>query len=210
MKKKLYSLAKRRGWSQTQRGITLIEVLISALLLSVGLLGIAGLQAAATKYKINTWSRAAVSGLFSDITNRIRINPDVAGTSFITGVPETSLYALNDTWATQQSATLTTPNPNCETAVCTPQQRATFDMTLWRQSVRNSMPRGAALINGTKRDGFNITLMWYDKDFLTADNALSASTTCTGSETGMARQNCCPAAASAPAGVRCVNFMFIP
>jgi type IV pilus assembly protein PilV len=196
--------------SSRQHGITLIEVLISALLLSVGLLGIAGLQAAATKYKINTWSRAAVSGLYTDITNRIRINSDVAGTSFITGVPETSLYTLNDTWTTQQSATITTPSPNCENASCTPTQRASFDMALWRQNIKSSLPGGAALINGTKSAGFNITLMWFDKEFLTTNSALSASAICTGSETGMARQSCCPNAASAPAGVRCINFMFIP
>ncbi len=147
-----------------QRGVTLVEVLVSVVILSVGLLGVAGLQASVAKYKVNTWSRAAISTLHSDLAERIRMNSDVAGSNFITGVSATSLYTLGGTWADQQTATLTTPSPNCETAACTTTERAAYDISIWRQRARSSLPQGAALISGDRLAGFNATLMWFDKD----------------------------------------------
>jgi type IV pilus assembly protein PilV len=199
---------------KNEKGISLIEVLVSIVILSVGLLGIAGLQAAVLKYQIGTQSRAALAGLYSDIADRIRINSDVAGNNFITGVNAVSQYALASNWATQQADALATPNPNCISASCTTAERATFDMVAWRQLIRASVPQGAALISGNKSAGFNITLMWFDKEFTdkgnAADSVLISAPTCTGNESGLAQQQCCPAAAAAPAGVRCARFSFIP
>ncbi|MEO8120701.1 MAG: type IV pilus modification protein PilV [Rhodoferax sp.] len=208
------SISVHRRSAATQQGVSLIEVLVSVLILSVGLLGVAGLQAAVAKYKINTWSRAAISTLYADLADRVRMNSDVAGANFITGISEPSLYVLSGTWSTQQAATLTTPSPNCETASCTTAERAAYDMSIWRQRVRAGLPQGAALISGDRRDGINMTLMWFDKGFTdkgqASDSTLVSALACTGAETGMARQSCCPAASSAPVGVRCANFSFIP
>lgn len=196
------------------RGTTLIEILVAAIILSIGLLGIAGLQASVTRYKINSWARSAVSNLYSDLADRIRLNTDAAGTSMLTGVTRTSQYLLNSSWNTQQTDTLTTPSPNCETAVCTNAQRATYDMIVWRQLVRSTLPQGSALVSGDLSSGINLTIMWFDKEMTdkgnASDSVLVSSETCTGSETGMARQSCCPAAASVPAGVRCARFLFTP
>ena len=195
-------------------GVTLIEVLISMLVLSIGLLGIAGLQAGVAKYKINSFARSSISSLYADFADRIRINSDVAGTSLFTGVASTSQYSLTDTWATQQSNVLTDPSPNCLTAACTTTQRATYDMVVWRQRVRSVLPQGAALVTGDLSTGIALTLMWFDKESTdkgtASDSVLMSSSTCTGTETGMGRQSCCPAAASAPAGVRCAGFRFTP
>ncbi|OYU43282.1 MAG: type IV pilus modification protein PilV [Burkholderiales bacterium PBB4] len=180
-----------------QLGVSLIEVLVSIVILSIGLLGIAGLQAAVAKYKVNTWARVALSTLYSDFADRVRLNSDVAGSNFVTGVADTSQYLLNDNWTTQQADALATPSPNCITAVCTTTQRASFDMVTWRQRVRSELP-----------------LMWYDKELTdkgsAVDSVLTSSATCTGAETGLAQQTCCPTAAAAPAGVRCARFSFTP
>ncbi|OGQ56124.1 MAG: type IV pilus modification protein PilV [Deltaproteobacteria bacterium RIFCSPLOWO2_02_FULL_53_8] len=197
-----------------EKGISLIEVLVSVVVLSIGMLGIAGLQAAVTKYQINIWSRTAISTLYSEISDRIRMNPNVAGSSFVTGVTEASLYVISDDWTTQQSAALTTPSPNCNYAACTNTERAAFDLIAWRQRVRAELPRGTALISGDRLAGFNITLMWFDKEFTdkgnASDSVLTSSLTCDATETGLGRQTCCPAAAAAPAGVRCSRFSFLP
>lgn len=198
----------------TQSGATLIEVLIAVLVLSIGLLGIAGLQAATVRYKINTWSRIAVSDLVADIADRIRANPNAAGTSFgeVTAIP--SSYTLSSSWSSQQAATLSLPSPNCNSATCTADQRAAFDMVEWRMKVREKIPQGAALMSGTKLSGVNITFMWFDKNYTdkgkASDSALLTSSTCDGTENGAARQTCCPSQASAPAGVRCISFQVIP
>lgn len=58
-----------------QRGVTLLESLITLLILSVGLLGVAGLQARSMKDASVAASRAQVIFLMNDITERIRANP---------------------------------------------------------------------------------------------------------------------------------------
>lgn len=205
-----------RSEVDAERGASLIEVLVAIVVLSIGLLGIAGLQAATTKYKINTWSRSAASQLVSDLSERIRINPDVAGSNFTTGVNAASSYALGTTWAAQE--TRPTIDKDCAKATidCTPAERAAYDMASWRLRVRDAMPRGSVNVAGDKRDGFQVTLLWMDTEATdkgkSADSALVKPAICDGTEKGLAQQTCCPAAASVSnvAGVRCARFSFIP
>jgi type IV pilus assembly protein PilV len=185
-------------------------MMVAVLVLSIGLLGIAGLQAATSKYKINTWARSSASALLSDFSERVRVNPEVAGTSFAaSGVESTSAYALGATWATQQSDALTI-SKNCETTACSTAERAAYDLLVWRQLLRTKMPQGAAHVEGNSRNGFLVTMMWFDKEYVDTSAALQQAPTCDGTESGMAQQSCCPAAVSAPAGVRCLRFSFVP
>ena len=196
-------------------GVTLIEMMVAILVLSIGLLGIAGLQAATSKYQINTWARSSASMLLSDLSERVRVNADAAGTSFAEeGVTKTSLYLIGDTWNTQQSDALTI-SKNCETSACTSTERATYDLLIWRQRVRAGLPQGAAWIEGNRRDGLDVTMMWFDKENLDKAStdttaALVAARVCDGTETGMAQQSCCPEDAAVPDGARCIRFSFIP
>lgn len=200
-----------------QQGASLIEVLVAIVVLSIGLLGIAGLQAATTKYKINTWSRSSATQLVSDLSERIRINPDVAGSNFTTGVSAASSYILDATWAAQSGPPPTIAKDCAKSGVaCTTTERADYDMAYWRGRVRAALPQGAANVAGDRRDGFQVTLMWMDNDATdkgkSADSALLKPAVCTGSEKGMAQQTCCPAAAGVAnvAGVRCARFSFFP
>lgn len=206
----------RDGRSRSERGASLIEVLVAIVVLSIGLLGIAGLQAATTKYKINTWSRSAASQLVSDLSERIRINPDVAGSNFTTGVAAVSSYALGTTWAAQEA--LPAINKDCSkpTITCTTDERATYDMAFWQQRVRAALPRGSVNVAGDKRDGFQVTLLWMDTAATdkgrSSDSVLVKPAVCDGTEKGMSQQTCCPVAAGVAnvAGVRCARFSFIP
>ncbi|MCQ4274875.1 type IV pilus modification protein PilV [Stutzerimonas degradans] len=56
------------------RGATLIEVLVALLVLSVGLLGLAGLQMTATKSNHSAYYRSQATLLAYDITDRMRAN----------------------------------------------------------------------------------------------------------------------------------------
>lgn len=204
-----------------QRGVTLVEMMVAVVILSIGLLGIAGLQAATSKYKINTWARSAVSTLVSDLSERIRVNPDVAGGNFVIGIPDTetpSQYQMADDWNTQQSADLKAALASakkCDSAetACTARERVVYDLAAWRSKVREQLPQGAALISGGRNSGFNVTMMWFDQDLRKWDadtKDLQKAPVCAGDETGMARQSCCPTAAAAPAGVRCARISFVP
>jgi type IV pilus assembly protein PilV len=61
-----------------QAGITMIEVLISIVVLSVGLLGLAGLMSVATKSELEGYQRIQALAYLSDITDRIATNRAVA------------------------------------------------------------------------------------------------------------------------------------
>ncbi|MDR7377404.1 type IV pilus assembly protein PilV [Rhodoferax ferrireducens] len=92
-----------RQHSSPTRGVTLIEVLVAIVILSIGLLGIAGLQVATTKFKLGSQSRAATASLYADYADLARLNPDMLGKSWVSGgrltaVPDhagySSLYAF--------------------------------------------------------------------------------------------------------------------
>ena len=224
----------RRGGRFRNRGVTLIEVLIAVMVLSIGLLGIAGLQVATTKYKLGSGVRASIAVLYSDFADRVRLNPDMAGPNWLTGATSTDItssdlnsskYTYQATWAIQQQvADSTLTSTTCDgTATCTQSQRADYDMLTWRKHVRESLPQGAVFVAGNRSTGIDVTLMWMDKentdksvktnDGTSATQAsLVAATSCStnNSETGLAQQTCCPSTASVPAGVRCTRFSFMP
>ena len=164
------------------KGVTLIEVLVAIIILSIGLLGIAGLQVATAKYRLGSGSRAATAALYSDYTDRIRMNPDMAGPNAISGGVDpaitssdldSSKYTYQTTWAAQQlvsdttlNTLLTSATSACDgsSSACTPVNRATYDMLAWRKRVRDSLPQGAVYVTGNSKVGIEVTLMWLDKD----------------------------------------------
>lgn len=202
------------------RGVTLIEVLVAMVVMSIGMLGIAGLQVATAKFQQGSRIRGMLAPMLSDITNRVRSNSLQAGDDAATGAESTSSYALSGTWDAQQSTSLTV-SKNCEGegVNCTNAERSTYDMIAWRQKVRAGIPQGAALLTGSRKSGFQVTFMWMDKSLTDKGNAsnsvlIKAPVCSTAIETAntnrMSQQNCCPAETSAPAGVRCNGFTFIP
>ena len=188
------------------RGTTMIEALVAILILSIGMLGIAGLQVASMKYSQGGWARAAVASGLSDFADRIRANPGSA----------IAAYVLADDYAAQRTALLAktvVAGKDCEakTAVCSAAELANFHLVQWRLSIDDSMPGSAALVTGDRAAGYNATVLWFDKSFLMRDGvSLDASATCVANATGTAARNCCPAAANAPDGVRCTNMVVVP
>nr|WP_315231262.1 type IV pilus modification protein PilV [uncultured Albidiferax sp.] len=221
--------APSKGHLRRDHGVTLVEVLVAILILSIGLLGMAGLQLATAKYKLSSGARASLASLYADYADRVRINTESAGINSISGGGTASLYTYRTTWAAQQAITSSSMASSisavaCEgSSACTSANRAAYDMLTWRKSVRDNLPQGSVYVVGDRRDGINITFMWFDKDSTTSSsrtddgtgNTLTTAASCssdtaTGTESGLAQQTCCPAPAAAPAGVRCVRFSFMP
>ena len=67
---------------KTNTGFTLIEVLIAMLVLAVGLLGLAGLQATSLKNNQSAYNRSQATQLAYDMADRMRAN--VAGVATYT------------------------------------------------------------------------------------------------------------------------------
>ncbi|WP_345065018.1 type IV pilus modification protein PilV [Acidovorax lacteus] len=193
-----------------QTGVTLIEILVAVLLLSFALLGIAGLLSTTTRYQLGVEARSSVTYLFNDLTARIRANFDTATVS-------AAHYLYSDNWAAQQSATLTAPSPSCAASGgsnCSMNELAAFDLWEMRSAARRQMPQGALQISGDAAQGMVATYMWFDKDNTDTDAVgaatLKSAPTCVATMNAIEQQSCCPAAAAAPAGVRCLNLRFVP
>lgn len=56
------------------RGVSLIEVLVTVVVLSIGLLGLAGLQASGTKFNHSAYMRSQAVNLSNDMADRMRAN----------------------------------------------------------------------------------------------------------------------------------------
>ncbi|MNQ91900.1 hypothetical protein D3C85_1073010 [compost metagenome] len=69
---------------RNQRGVTLIEVLVTVIILSIGLLGIAGLQSRLQQSEMEAYQRSQALLLLNDMANRIASNRNNAAT-YVTG-----------------------------------------------------------------------------------------------------------------------------
>ena len=120
-----------------QRGFTLIEVLVSALLLSIGLVGLAGLQAASLANNQNSFMRSQVTALAYDLADRMRSN-----------VPGAVALAYNPSNAALTSGCATTTG-------CTSLQMAQHDIAEWNAAITTYLPMGQGwvCIDSTPQDG---------------------------------------------------------
>src|ERR671934_475920 len=102
-------------------GFTLIEVLISLLIVTLGLLGLAGMQAVAQRAEMESYQRAQALVLVQDMVDRLNSNRKVAG-----------CYAFT-TAAGSPYAGTGAAAPTCAGAFGTAQQRAQADadMLAW-------------------------------------------------------------------------------
>ena len=199
--------AKFPQTTHNQRGATLIEALVAILVLSLGMLGMAGLQLNALSFQKSSWALHRVSELTIDINERMQSNANASQNGF---------YNYQPTYAV--AAVTVLPSTGCKTStstvVCTPKQIADDDLSEWLAKAQRNLPGGAGSISGNATEGFVVTAMYADKDFRDATtNAPSASATCTASTAGNAWRSCCPASASVPAGVRCSRtpmLVYIP
>ena len=134
--------ARSRLQRRKVSGFTLIEVLIAMVILSVGMLGIAGLYVHSMQAGRTSILRHNAVTLAGDIADRIRANPR-AGPA----------YALAGA------------NNNCVDGGvdCTLGQMAANDIFLWDQQAANTMPNGAVNIvfnNGVVPPTYQITVAW--------------------------------------------------
>ncbi len=138
---------------RTQTGLTLVEILIALVVLSVGLLGIAGMQATGLRNNHAAYSKMQATNLAMDMADRIRSNPQGAAT-----------YNVGTLNAGNQPAA---PNPVCITNGCTPAQLAQTDLFQWSRPIltNNSiLPDGSASI-AVNNDLVTITLFWREPNF---------------------------------------------
>lgn len=141
----------RKNQITLQRGFTLLEVLIAIVVLSIGLLGLAGLQAAGLRNNTSAYMRTIATQQVHDMADRMRANlPGVITNAYdaIAGIPA---------------------DPACISAAtgCSIANLAINDAFAWNTQNQNLLPLGAGTVTrvvgapaGVNR--FTISVGWDD------------------------------------------------
>lgn len=114
---------------ESQRGVSLIESLVAIAVMSLGILGILGIQMRTLTDTSTTLRRAQAIRLIEDLGERMKINPNG--------------LANIDAYVTTFGATPTVVS--CATG-CTNAQLAAYDLGVWKKAVRDNLPLGQATI----------------------------------------------------------------
>ncbi len=190
----------KQHFSAKQSGATLIEALVSILVMSLGLLGLAALQLNALSFQKSSWATHRISEIVIDASERIKANP-------------TGVYTFANTYANATGASGIPASNNCKnpgSADCTVTQIINDDLSAMATKARQTLPGGAIRIDNAEPAGIVITALYRDKDFVNLAGEPQASLVCTSATTGIALRNCCPSDAAAPNGVRCSRMTILP
>jgi type IV pilus assembly protein PilV len=187
-----------------QRGATLIEVLVTMMIVAIGLLGAAGMQLAATRYQQTAYMRSQATVQAQFIVEKLKVN----NSAVIAAAPPTpaNAYLAPVGYA---AANVLPADPACGLAgqaACTAAQAAQKDMRDWGLSLVRDLPGGRGAIwpvtNGTITDpaARQVVVMWQEKQTneTTELNVAQIDASCPG-----------PVAALV-AGVRCWTVVVTP
>ena len=142
-------MSMRNKLNKKQKGVGLIEILVSILVLGVGALGVATMQLTGLKYNTGSQGRSQAILLANDMMDRMRANRAFAN--------DTLQYNTNGFEGAQG-----TP-PDCYTAACTPEMIAEFDQWHFLNQVQTLLPFGLAQIESEDigdQKIYRITLQW--------------------------------------------------
>jgi type IV pilus assembly protein PilV len=150
-----------------ERGFTLIEFLVTLVLVAVGLLGVAGIQARAAALQKDSVDRKAASALCVELAERMRANHlgYMAG-DYVTILP------VGATPAVTVAA--------CATSQCTPAELSRLDLATWLAHLESVLP-GAGVNVSFAPTGATIVVAWIEPDngANSNDNMVGSSLDCT-------------------------------
>ena len=131
--------------SNFQLGTSLVEILVSVVIIAIGLLGLAALQNTSLKLSYDSYVRTQATFLAYDLIDRIRANPDAQS------------YAM--------TSTATLDKTDCFAGdSCTVSDMREFDLYYWREQARELLPD--ALVEVTYDDSqqlYSMRIKWEDR-----------------------------------------------
>lgn len=168
---------------RSERGASLIEVLVAMLLTTVGLLGFVALQSRAMNATEDAYLRAQATTLAQDMMERMRTNSvsQVSQSNAFTSLGKVE-YVKASNW------TGALPTTNCLGADkdCTAVQMALYDIAQVRAAVQSSLPNGSIVAStcATATTQLCVYVAWRDD---AADTCAAAGGVLSG---GLAMQQC--------------------
>jgi len=137
---------EQKNMAQTRRkaaGFSLVEVLVSVVVLSIGLLGAVGMLLTALRSTNESGSFTTAVNLVRELSEKTRINKNIAARN-----GAGNRYVLND-WRSSRDALPPLDNGTGCTgvaAVCSQVQLAAWDLRSWLQRVQTSLPEARVAV----------------------------------------------------------------
>lgn len=134
-----------------QTGITLIEVLITVLILAGGLLGTAVLQSRSLKYNNQAYLNTQANMMAYDMLDRINAN---------------KVYSIDGLGYSASLGNMPVTYPTtCEAAPCTPDELAVYDIEQWKFLINEQLPNADGTIQAVDiPEGRNYTITIFFDD----------------------------------------------
>lgn len=138
-----------------QSGFTLLEVLVTLIILAIGLLGLAGLQAAGLKNNHNAYLRSQATQSVYDVIDRMRSNKT----------------SINDYLTSNMDPSVATVQNDCITSStsCTASNMAEHDLYEWYTAITATLPGASESISASGAN-YSVVLSWDDRDGNAANN----------------------------------------
>ena len=131
----------------SQFGFSMVEVLVAIVVLSFGLLGLAGLQADGLRSNNDAYMKSQATLLAYDMLDRMRANMQGVENGFYD-----NLFSS------------TPSDPGCVNSGCTIQQMSQHDAYEWSEKIAELLPGGQGLVSGSGSGSiFTITVMWDER-----------------------------------------------
>lgn len=152
-------------------GFSMLEVMVTLVVLSTGLLGVANLQVEALRGNQGAYLASVAAQQAQDMAERMNANR--------AGV-DANLYDNLD-------ASIPTLAVNCQSADCTPANLARFDQNRWNAANQALLPGGAGQVTEISNGVFLIGVRWQDRKLANANGwqaGTEAATACGAPQAG--------------------------
>lgn len=151
-------------------GFTLMEVLVALAVLSIGLLGMAGMQLFSLKSSNDAYMRTQATLFAYELIDKMRANREEA----LTGAYDSALNAIPG------------PVPNCQSGNCTTTQLANYELAEWKcglgvyagnascaapLNMTSILPNGDGTVQRTN-NVFTVTVSWNQRGNATPENVM--------------------------------------
>jgi type IV pilus assembly protein PilV len=170
-----------------QAGASMVEIVVTIIIIAIGLLGVASLQANTMRYLKVANQRTEATVAAYDLSERMRANGQ--------GVKNSVTGAASYTYTTAYATTVSSlpAMPTCAVSTCTPAEVAAMDINEWLRGLSNRLTDGAGYIVPVAPVGYDVIVMWKEANLTIVDPS-------------------CPAGVPpAPGiGVRCFTVRFTP
>ncbi len=145
-----------RGNLKRQDGVSLIEILITAVILAIGLLGVAALQITSVNSSQESYFRSQASAIAEDLSSRMKASK-YQTYSINNVVPLADV--INGYDGAGAAYNCAAPAVDCATANCTSAQMITYDIATVCQRARDELTDGEVFVS-SNTNRVTIAVAW--------------------------------------------------